>query len=70
MSAISMSSALAGLARASTRLERAAARTADGTGDPVRDHVDRVLAETDTAASVKVARVEQDLVGMLLHVVA
>jgi hypothetical protein len=66
-----LGSALSGLTRATDRLGRAAARTADpATADPARDAVDRTLAVHEARANISVIKTTDELLGQLINIKA
>jgi flagellar hook protein FlgE len=67
----SLSSAMSGMANATSRLDRASARIAQPeTGDLVRDRVDQIVAQHDFAANVAMVRTADEMLGMLIDIVA
>lgn len=60
----------AGIADASARFERLAARTASGESDPAEVAGEAAATRVQMAASVAVARAANDMMGTLLDILA
>jgi flagellar hook protein FlgE len=67
----SLSSAMSGMADATSRFDRASARIAQPEpGDVVRDRVDQIAAQHDFAANVATVRAADEMIGTLINIVA
>lgn len=67
----SLSSAMSGMADATSRFDGASARIArPESGDVVRDRVEQIAAEHDFAANVATVRTADEMIGTLIDIVA
>ena len=67
----SLSSAMSGMADAANRFDRASARIArPEPSDLVGDRVDQITATHDFAANVATVRAADEMIGMLIDIVA
>jgi flagellar hook protein FlgE len=67
----SLSSAMSGMADATSRFDRASARIArPESGDVVRDRIDQIAARHELAANVSTVRTADEMIGTLINIVA